>query len=179
MKEHIELAVTVQTRLSSSRPLPWCFCSVPVGLLRPLLLRLSNCTHVSCPPPLSVWRCLSVSPSPPSGMKRLLFSPDCLVRQWIHAYWFASGGRKKEREGEGRRKRRLHSHSLPDFMTPRGACSISSRKFQLSPFLSPSQPHSTPAGYQQRPELYQPRPKSSTEPKPFANHSPSPLCLHG
>lgn len=75
--------------------------------------------------------------------------------------------KKKEREGEGRRKRRLHSHSVPDFMTPRGACSISNRKFQLSPVLSPSQSYSPPAGYQLLPELYQPRPKSSIEPKPF------------
>lgn len=86
---------------------------------------------------------------------------------------------KKEREGEERRKRRLHSHSLPDFMMPWGACSISSRKFQLSPFLSPSQSHSTSARYQLLPGLYQPRPKSSIEPKPFGNHSPFLLYLHG
>lgn len=85
---------------------------------------------------------------------------------------------KKEREGEGRRKRRLHSHSLPDFMSPQGACSISSRKFQLSPFLS-SQSHSAPAGYQLLPGLYQPRPKSSIEPKCFAYCSLTPLCLCG
>lgn len=145
-------------------------------MLRPLL-NLLNCTHSSCAPPLYEWSRLSLPFSPFWNEKATLLSlPVWLDREYM-SIDLHSQKKTRKREGEEKRKRKLHSCSLSDFITPWGTCSISSRKFCLYPFLSASQPLLAPAGYQLLAGLYQPRLKHPIEPKPLVYPSPTPLCL--
>lgn len=63
---------------------------------------------ISCPPFLPVQR--GATPRALLWMKRLLFSPWHLVKLWIHIYWFAFGGRKRER---GVKKKKTTQSHIP------------------------------------------------------------------
>lgn len=74
------------------------------------------------PPPISCplsSLCRGAAPCTLLWMKRLLFSPWHLVRLWIHIYWFAFGGRKRERGGGEKKKKNTVTHSLTSWL-PRG-----------------------------------------------------------
>lgn len=136
MKEHIQPAVRKQARLepkqvpttaawfappTPSQPLK---PTLPVPVLLPLWVKQPLSTLL----PLLEWK----------GYSSLL---ACLLRQWMHVYWFAFA-RRKRGKGRGRGEEKENStvaHSLTSWL-PRGHVQSGAENFSYSPSFLPPNP---------------------------------------